>query len=558
MLPQGPMIYLHTVGPLVIRAADGSDLLPKGRKAQALLALLARAPSKSRPRSWLQDKLWSDRGPDQGSASLRQTLTEIRRAFGAARDCLLATRTTVALDVARIAVFDYPPETASTGDDDPILFEGLDVRDPEFDNWLRDQRSAFDEKRLNHSPEPISAGHEFLGGTPAPADIGRLRLVLSPVASSAQPRARILADTMVDLIARTIMELGSIEIVDLRRTTEERQKLIESQITAPALQVGADVLEDQSGSLWRLVLSSLVDSRMISSVGSRIEAGQVDVSDASILRDLNQIVDSAIRNFTIASPRGHEQRIATLVCQQGVRRLFMLGRENLLIADRLFQRAFDIEKRGLFLAWRAYVRTYLIAELLADDDDRAREEALALAQQALELEPHNSFVVSFAAHVHAIARRSYVTSYEMAERSVRLNPANPLGWASLGISECHLGKPKVGFDHALYAREISVSTPFYFQVSALACIAGSMAGDVEKSIFLGEATHGMAPGFKPPLRFLSALYLLRGDHEKSQEMVSKLQVLEPSFSYEMLRDKAYPAASLHRARLLGSLPARQV
>lgn len=40
-------------------------------------------------------------------------------------------------------------------------------------------------------------------------------------------------------------------------------------------------------------------------------------------------------------------------------------------------------------------------------------------------------------------------------------------------------------------------------------------------------------------------------------MVQK-QALEPDFSYEMLREKSYPSASLQRSGLLKLMPSRQI
>src|SRR3954454_20016362 len=100
-----PGLGIHVIGAFRVLARNGEDLTPRGRKARALLAILALTPTRRRSRPALQDKLWSDRGPEQGGASLRQTLTEIRRVFGDAhRDCLISDMRGIGLDVERVAV----------------------------------------------------------------------------------------------------------------------------------------------------------------------------------------------------------------------------------------------------------------------------------------------------------------------------------------------------------------------------------------------------------------------------------------------------------------------
>src|SRR5712675_1563420 len=101
----GPELRISVIGAFRVLTNDCEDLTPRGRKARALLALLALTPTRRRSRPALQDKLWSDRGSEQGTASLRQTLTEIRRAFGERyRGCLVGDMRGIGLDPARVTV----------------------------------------------------------------------------------------------------------------------------------------------------------------------------------------------------------------------------------------------------------------------------------------------------------------------------------------------------------------------------------------------------------------------------------------------------------------------
>jgi tetratricopeptide (TPR) repeat protein len=284
----------------------------------------------------------------------------------------------------------------------------------------------------------------------------------------------------------------------------------------------------------------------------------LNVADPDIQGQLNQLVDAAIASFISAHDARNEPGIATFLCRQGTMHLSRLGQENFSIADTLFTRAFELEPRGLYLAWRAYLRMYLLMERQFTCRQTLVEEALAFQRRALEMEPFNSYVASLSAHVHAFMRRSYVAAYEFAQRGIQLNRANPLAWAGLGMAEAHLGRTKAGMRHTVMARELAGGTPFRFQIDGLSCIASAMAGDFDRSIWYGEASHALLPNFAPPLRYLCALYVCRGEAERAQETLEKLRTLEPDFSYNMLRDKSYPAIGLHRSNLLESLPSRQI
>ncbi|EBA14253.1 TPR repeat protein [Roseobacter sp. SK209-2-6] len=83
------------------------------------------------------------RGEKEGSGSLRQTLSSIRKTLGDESDILLSDRTSIGLNLDRVAVdvHDLKQLLSKT----PLLsqsdfLEGLDITDPEFENWLRDQR----------------------------------------------------------------------------------------------------------------------------------------------------------------------------------------------------------------------------------------------------------------------------------------------------------------------------------------------------------------------------------------------------------------------------------
>src|SRR3954469_10876504 len=134
-----PGLRLYVIGAFRVLGQNGEELTPRGRKARALLAILALTPTRRRSRPALQDKLWSDRGPDQGAASLRQTLTEIRQAFGEHyRSCLVSDmrgvglaeeRVTIDLDSADLSELAQAVEL-------PQLLEDIDIADPEFENWV--------------------------------------------------------------------------------------------------------------------------------------------------------------------------------------------------------------------------------------------------------------------------------------------------------------------------------------------------------------------------------------------------------------------------------------
>ena len=185
------MLSLNVFGQLRIGDPDGNDRAPRSAKARGLLALLATAPHYSRSRIWLQDKLWSDRDARKGSDSLRQTLVEIRKAFGPYQEILQADREKVALDPSRFKVSYRLVESLGDWGDEQDAFAGIDIPDPEFEDWIRDTRlslaekarvSAFDAPHASAPPKP-AIFFQFHSDTQSASELINSRMMTLTTAS---------------------------------------------------------------------------------------------------------------------------------------------------------------------------------------------------------------------------------------------------------------------------------------------------------------------------------------------------------------------------------------
>lgn len=151
---------------------------PRGRKARALVALLARAAGNRLGRDKLIDLLWSARGEPQARASLRQTLFELRAYVHASPALIVAGRERVALGpaafltdidalVAAARIDDLPTMLALIGDGGATLLGDLDGIDPVLDEWLTAERArlrdAIVASALAAAERGVSAGDTAAG-----------------------------------------------------------------------------------------------------------------------------------------------------------------------------------------------------------------------------------------------------------------------------------------------------------------------------------------------------------------------------------------------------------
>lgn len=183
-------LVVRCLGRFRLEDQHGNQLQLRTRKARALLAALALG-SKAMARDRLADLLWSDRGEAQARSSLRQTIFELQHFESAGAPILAAGRDDLAVrqdqlvtdtQLIRCAAVegDWPRLLSLLGECEQGLLNDLDGLDPEFDDWLRQQRAQEPARTLAAA---ISAAERCLAevGPRAALDIVTEILRLDPV-----------------------------------------------------------------------------------------------------------------------------------------------------------------------------------------------------------------------------------------------------------------------------------------------------------------------------------------------------------------------------------------
>ncbi|MCA3316527.1 MAG: hypothetical protein INF95_05700 [Roseomonas sp.] len=148
------VVRIHLLGALRAISYLGEDLVPRGRKARAILGYLCLHAGQRVPRAKIASLLW-DRVPDhQARASLRQSLRELLLAFGPLADEILETDAEMVrlnqrvcwVDSAAILAGPHPANLLRT--DLAALCEGELLEDlngisEAFDEWLLMERARF-------------------------------------------------------------------------------------------------------------------------------------------------------------------------------------------------------------------------------------------------------------------------------------------------------------------------------------------------------------------------------------------------------------------------------
>ena len=155
------LLRLKLFGGLDVRDSADRKITIAGTKAALLLAYLGLRPGEAHSRDKLIGRLWSDRGTSQARGSLRQALWALRRALeGVEPSPLIIEGETLALDPTAVAtdILDFErlaadgsPEALQSavtlyGDE---LLQGVQVRDPAFEEFLRGERQRLHELMID-------------------------------------------------------------------------------------------------------------------------------------------------------------------------------------------------------------------------------------------------------------------------------------------------------------------------------------------------------------------------------------------------------------------------
>jgi hypothetical protein len=513
-------LRFNTFGVFKVIAPGDEDVTPRAQKVCGLLAILLESPKMSRSRAALQDMLWSDREQAQGAASLRQALTVIRQSFGACRDVLRADLHVVSLDPLRV-VYERDPRQGE-------FLEGIGVRDPEFEDWLRDMRLAFDEPR---GERPGSARGVSVG------DESGIALVVPRLFLCSADGAQ-LAPFIQQAIAKGVSDWGAVDVLTVR------PGLIDpwGQKDAFVLEVGDRPV--QAGVAIRMVMSAASDGRVLWQDTAIVKIAGDPLADQALARTVNTGIDRSVE--AIAAASGDDSPFPP------VRRIFLTpGQEYGLVTQRL-DRFGEVTGRGIYAAWHAYLTVFQVIDEQWRSSDRRGVivEAEENVRRALETEAHNPMALSISSLVNSTVLENHAVARELAERAVALNPQGPLGWAYLGLSNVHNRRLSEAYEQLVRARALSGEGPYRYAVDAIACVTNLLTGRFEAAVQIGETVHARMPDYAPNLRYLLGAYLVAKDMPKVERTVERLRRIEPGFTLSLLAEPEYPVNSLRTNDLL--------
>jgi len=546
--------YVYLLGSLAIVGTDGAILTPKAQKARALVALLALAPRGARSRVWLRDKLWSESGEEQSSASLRQALTDVRRSLGdLADELLISDNYTVSLNLARMKIDALDPELAgvATGDADagPELLEGFDIGDPEFEEWLTLERQVwrsrlesntvqrqlvprFEDLEKN-SASAVTIDSAPNGRLPPGDESGWSVALLPPSITGDVSGAGALPEQFSGLLVRSLLETGDIKVLDLRAGHAEAFVPVALMIE-PRYRVAGDSVH------VNLALTRAQDHTLLWMGCTTLERHAVEHNDFTASHQfLNEAMDRLLGYFHERAQVGLDQTSDQESLFGAVNAMFRLSRGDLEQSEATLRRIIATRPSAQAYAWLSFLMTFRVGQRFADRASTI-EQAQEYGRRSLELDSSNSVALALVGHVHSYLFGEYDFASGMLERAIRTNPTQPLTWDLYSMLQAYAGDPRRGLKMATWGRHLATTSPYRYYFDTSRTINAALAGDHDVAIEAGESALLDRPDFNSLLRYLVASHAHRGDIAAAQSFLDRLMKVEPDFSVGALIDQRYP------------------
>jgi tetratricopeptide (TPR) repeat protein len=519
---------------------------------------------------WLRDKLWSESGEEQASASLRQALTDVRRSFGANADKLLISDNfTVSLDLSRIEVDALDPSAfadhANDLDTTPELLEGLDIADPEFEDWLTLERQVWrgrlEDALVHHEVLPISErsnngsrstallsnGSDGSRATPTSGKPAWTVVLMPPSVSGEVGGAGALPNVLAQLLVTSLLDIGDIGVIDFSQNGGVE---IGSAAGPVALVVQARYRVTGNQVHLTLCLTRHQDQAMLWMGGTTLDRRAVEIGDMSASHQfINEAVDR-LRAYFLARAETHPEEAGDRESLfTAVNAMFRLSRGDLERSEAALRGIIADRPSAPAYAWLSFLMTFRIGQRFADRASTV-EQAQAFARKSLEMDANSSVALALVGHVHSFLFGEYDFASGLLERAIRANPSQVLGWDLYSMLQAYAGNPNTGLKMASWGRHLGSTSPYRYYLDTSRCINAALAGDYTTAIAAGEQALRDRPDFNSLLRYLVASHAQLGDSRAARTLLNRLKTVEPDFSISTLLESRYPVLQTEGGRNL--------
>lgn len=540
---------INVWGAFDLRLSDGQCIRPTVRKSCALLAILALSEGHRQTRKWLQAQLWSESDEVQSAGSLRQELARLKRLLG---NAIQSDRIDIWLDSKQ---FEFDHLCLKPRNKGVELLQGIDIQDEGFEDWLREQRQLHYEIELTSDAVVSKNITEQLIDLNViqPQDSAQQCTVIFDCSAKGSLEADVAAMFFSEQLYRKLSQYELFTCIgndadgipDTAAVGKASKSAVVIRIIAFANRdevcLGVQIDSGQLGP--RLGYDSVVLPRTLSRLQEAPEIGRLVQTTTDTLLD---------RLRYEALPTGGTAE-ATLLVHEARKQTFALDRKNLIKADLLLTRAYELEPRGQYLAWRAFLRNTAFFQHQTSDIFQEQYSSDELSLEAMRQAPENALVQAFSSQIDYVNQGSLMEQMVRLECAVELDRSDPLARAFLSNALTVNGRLEDAYQVALQSVSLVAGGRYEFYFHHFACMAATAAGRCETALGHARKSVSFMPNFVSPRRYEVALAVELGDQSGVERAVTAMRTVEPEFNVKTLLTPGYPVNTLRRLPLIEAI-----
>jgi TolB-like protein len=607
-----PVMRIHLLGPMRATTYLGKNALPHGKRARAVLGYLCLAGGAHVPRARLAALLWDRVSEAAARTNLRQALRELSSTFdGLAKELIVSGRDVVRLNVEACwvdalaaltldrSVLDLPHVdllALCRGE----LLEDLQGASASFDHWLLVERTRINDRLQQlvqqelERPGQKSSGSRGLKralsdirqraqlhqdyarrrgawqntyetqrwpdasgsllassgvdngsnlesqSTPLPSPFhkpDRLRVGVLPFLARSSEKEENLAFSLSQEIATALARFRWFDVIapiSLRPTPSARF-VDEHQLRRMELNYVIDgtVLSDGKHLHIDVRLMELAEyARPVWGECFKLSVGELHRLNELVTVRVVARIDPAIL-FIEGRPKRREHYGATGLLLLAIPLIFSMERNKYEEAGRLINQALEIEPDNAMVAsWAAHWHLFYGGQRWSRNIERTRAIAEEYALKAMKLDPDNAEAPGIYAHICSIVHKDFDSALYYFDQSLRLNPSLAFIWALSATTYCYIGEPEIALKRLERYRQLAPFDSYLSPFEGTFTIAYTFKGDYERAVLTGRRVVRGNPdfvaGYKPLIASLGHL----GRHTEAKPYIDKLLALEPTFTVE--------------------------
>ncbi|MEM9223524.1 MAG: hypothetical protein AAGB11_14150 [Pseudomonadota bacterium] len=541
-MPSPKRLCLKLFGPFAIWWEDGDVVPLRSSKGIALIAMLATAPGGRRTRAWLQRRLWESSGSAHGRASLRQSLTAIKKLLGpeAYSKIFILGNESIRIRLECISIIGSPQ--------DGSLLEDLDIASDGFRDWREETRAALAGQPSVSQPPALTEATATVGtasaqqGTKATKDVQPVLAVLPFPGADRGKMAAVFGDAVALEIGSALSSSRHLNVISHLTARAEILRL--ADLETLKLHLGVDyVVTGQvrlQGDRFRLDVD-FIDARTGHIRWTQDFTGLVGDFFAGGNAIVPSVCDAIWRTAgltAIAPPSTNSLSVSPRMPDLETHQSFAVG-SALLHHQSLgsFSKAREhieavVEKvpfAGLPLAWLSQWYLLSISQGWSVAPDRDLEIAKQNAVRAIEVDPGCAFAHAVNGIVHHHLRR-HDEALSCHTAALSRDPNNALASAMMGVAHTLNCSPLEAVASVERASRLSPLDPQRYLFDCVAAGALAFDGDNEGAIDFADRAYGGNRRYASTLRVRAFLLERLGRHEEAIDTIRALLEIDPRFA----------------------------